>query len=98
MAFLNLVRNAFSNHYIGLSALRWPVRTGPQPVPQAFTGYNYRFVLFGTNRTYGVSNLDVATDVTKGCCGCPTNTRRRFVLNGNAVIAESGASETALRR
>ena len=96
-AKLNLASTAFNSHYISLMALRWLPRPGAQPAPQAFTGYNYRFVLPKVNRIYDVSNLDVTTELTSGCCACPVNTRRRFMLNGNLVIAEGGASETALR-
>ena len=95
---LGLASSAFNSHYIGLRALRWPVRTGPQPALQAFTGYSYRFVLPNANRTYDVSNLDVATDLSDGCCACPVNVRRRFVLDGKPVIAEGRTAETVLRR
>ena len=45
-----------------------------------------------------MSNLEVVTGVTSGCCACPVNTRRRFGLNGSPVVAGGHAAVTVLRR
>ena len=50
------------------------------------------------SRSYSISDLEVTTEDGSGCCACPTNVRRRFVLNGKPVIAEGGAAYTVLRR
>ena len=84
-------------YLVGLQSLRWPVRAGGPPAA-ALADYDYRLLLPNANRTYEVSNLDVRTGTTSGCCACPINTRRRFVLNGTPVVAEGRAAVTVLRR
>ncbi|OGX81431.1 hypothetical protein BEN47_05645 [Hymenobacter lapidarius] len=90
--------NFNSTNYISLQTLRWPANPAPPATGEAFTKYNYRLVLPNASRSYSISELEVATEAGSGCCGCPFNTRRRFVLNGKLVIAEGGASYTVLRR
>jgi hypothetical protein len=93
---LNLVGGPYPDAYISLQAL--PPVKGTGQTSAGFTTYDYRLVLPNANRTYEVSNLDVATTVTSGCCACPVNARRRFVLDGIAVVAEGSAATTTLRR
>lgn len=90
--------NGYSS-YVSLQNLNWSTKpVTPPAVTGGFIDYNYRVVLPNAGRTYDISNLEVATRVTKGCCACPINERRRFVLNGNQVVAEGGAAITTLRR
>ncbi|OGX84715.1 hypothetical protein [Hymenobacter glacialis] len=90
--------NFNSTNYISLQTLRWPANPTLPTAGEAFTSYNYRLVLPNASRSYSISELEVATGAGSGCCGCPFNIRRRFVLNGNPVIAEGGAAYTVLRR
>jgi hypothetical protein len=51
--------------------------------------YNYRIVLPAIGRTFEVSELDVAGRYdTEGCCNCEENARRRFRLDGRAIVAD----------
>ncbi|MDQ2794456.1 MAG: hypothetical protein M3Y12_10690 [Bacteroidota bacterium] len=93
---LDLVGGAYPSASISLQALPLGRRAGA--ATGAFTNYDYRLVLPNARRTYEVSSLDVATGVTRGCCACPINVRRRFVLDGRPVAAEGGAAITTLRR
>ncbi|HEX8330117.1 MAG TPA: hypothetical protein VF629_21455 [Hymenobacter sp.] len=75
--------NGYSS-YVSLQLLNWSTRP---MTPPAATGklvdYNYRVLLPSASRTYDISNLEVTTGVGDGCCACPFNKRRRFVLNDN---------------
>ena len=99
-ARLRLTGSGASSGYsylVRLKFLSWPVRAGGQPTA-GLADYNYRFLLPNASRTYEVSNLEVVTGVTSGCCACPINIRRRFGLNGSPVVAEGNAAVTILRR
>ncbi|WP_375417393.1 hypothetical protein [uncultured Hymenobacter sp.] len=74
-------------------------RSGSQASAGPITDYNYRFVLPAPGRTYNLSDLQVKTRVEGGCCACAENVRRRFVLNGQPVVADgSGAGATTILR
>ncbi|GAB3571748.1 hypothetical protein [Hymenobacter daeguensis] len=69
-----------------LRRLPWPAL----PVPYDLGSYSFRFVLPAANRTYSLSSIEVQAGAGGGdiCCDCGTNKRRRFVLNGVAVVAD----------
>lgn len=93
---LNLVGGPYPSASISLQNL--PPVKGTGQAAAGFTAYDYRLVLPNARRIYEVSGLDVATTTTSGCCACPLNARRRFDLDGRAVVAEGSASTTTLRR
>lgn len=98
-ARLALASNNVGNiNYISLRTLNLPAYPAPPAAAGVFTDFNYRLVLPQASRSYSISELEVATKTGSGCCACPTNARRRFVLNGSLVVAEGGAAYTTLRR
>ncbi|MDO7847544.1 hypothetical protein Q5H92_14335 [Hymenobacter sp. M29] len=75
---------------VNLQYLPLPVANGAGPA-LVYLNYNYRFVLPRVNRSYDLTDLDVADRPGgPGCCSCAMNLRRRAVLNGVAV-ADDGA-------
>lgn len=84
----------FYRGYISLGTLPWSV--GPTPARGPYPGsYNFRFVLPRANRAYEISNIDIQTGASSGgdgCCDCGENKRRRFTLNGTAVVLDGNAN------
>ena len=82
-------RFSFYGRPTELFFLPWPTVTQAYSVA-ALNAHNYRFVLPAATRTYNISSVDVASEAGDGksCCSCGSNVRRRFVLNGTAVVAD----------
>ncbi|WP_426061514.1 hypothetical protein [Hymenobacter sp. B1770] len=80
---VDFYRSGFS-----LGMLPWPRLLNT--TPYNLNEHNYRFVLPAINRTYDISNVEIVTGPgnTKSCCSCGENVRRRFVLNGAAIVAD----------
>jgi hypothetical protein len=84
------------NFYRGVISLRTLAGLGRPPggltaQPEA---YSYRFVLPALNRTYDLGNIELQTGPSDAgdCCNCGKNVRRRFVLNGVAVVLDGNAN------
>ena len=75
---------------ISLDSYPLPVATGGQAALK-YTYFNYRVILPKANRIFSLSNLEVASGPGgEGCCSCPSNIRRRLVLDGMAVADDGG--------
>lgn len=62
---------------------------------------NYAIVLPRVSRRYQVAGIEIANETTGSrCCRCLTNTRKRVVLDGSALIADGneGGPLAVLRR
>ncbi|MBF9140177.1 hypothetical protein [Hymenobacter properus] len=70
-----------------LRTLPWKVAPNSAQLPYP-EGYNFRFVLPRANRGYDLSNIELRTEASGGCCDCGHNTRRRFSLNGVPKVAD----------
>ena len=87
---------------ISLGTLPWP-RVLTTGTPYKLAAHSFRLVLPAANRTYDISNIELNTGPgdTESCCNCGENLRRRFVLNGAAIVAdgnENNERAAVLRR
>ncbi|MBT2559331.1 hypothetical protein J7E24_16195 [Hymenobacter sp. ISL-91] len=64
----------------------------------SFTDFSYRIVVPATGQQFSFSELETASDPGRGCCACPRNTRRRFVLDGQYTVADGSAGTTTYLR
>ena len=92
----------FYRGVISLGTLPWP-RLLTNTTPYDPAAHSFRFVLPNANRTYEISNIELKTGPgnPESCCSCGENLRRRFVLNGVAIVADGNENNervTPLRR
>ncbi|RZK16106.1 MAG: hypothetical protein EOO56_20845 [Hymenobacter sp.] len=87
--------NGFDRYQLSLAELHWP--GGISYVPDTLMAHNYRLVLPAASRQYDLSNLEISIAIgTSGCCNCPTNVRRRLLLNGQPIVADGGGENTSV--
>ena len=92
----------FYRSVISLRELPWP-RVLAAGTPYDPAAYNFRLALPAANRTYDISDIELKTGPgdPESCCSCGENLRRRFVLNGTAIVADGNKNNeraTVLRR
>jgi hypothetical protein len=88
--------NGFGRYQVALLQLRWPRAAAGGYGGDTLQAHNYRVVLPAANRQYNLADLELRSQIsTEGCCACPSNMRRRLLLNGRPIAAD-GAGDAGV--